>query len=328
MNSTNKTFYPLDYWFSLYGYSYFGDIILAYAITPVWLASLILSIFSILVLLKAPFWGPKFFDYMRLYVANCLILSLMSLTTILAFTRRFFKVANTNEAAFYGCYVFFPAQNSLFLFSSCIEICLVVERNLYLLPARFRRIKLIGFNKFFFILFIICLLANVPSMFLFETAFADVQLDPNTPFRLWYFGVTSFLKSLTGQIFNYLGYILREILPMLLKIIVNSLSIYLVRSYIKKKQNIRATTTTTTADSYMVNFDRKQTYIALVMSSFSLLEHIIYITSYVLYFIVQSELSSIFYFIAVLIIGIKHLIIFFILLAFNNLFRSEVKNCF
>ena len=233
MNSSNETFYPLDFWFSLYGNPYIVDIITAYFITPVWLVSLILSIFSLFILRKAPFLASFFFSYMRLYVANCIILSVLSLKTILAFTRRFFTIANTIEAAFYGIYGFLFVQNSLFLFSSSIEICLVVERNLYLLPRSFRRIKLISINKFFFGLFIICFLVNLPGVLLFEPTFAYIKLDLNTPFRIWYIGFTTFSYSLAGQVFNYLGYLFRDVLPMTLKIVFNSFSVYLVGRYVK-----------------------------------------------------------------------------------------------
>ena len=149
MNSTNETFYSLDYWFTFYGYPYIADLIVAYAITPIWFLSLILSIFSLFILRKAPFFASNFFSYMRLYVANCLILSLLGLATILGATHRFFSITNTYEAVFLTNYVLWFIGNCLILFSSSIEICLIVEKMLYLMSARFKRIKVIKFNLFF-----------------------------------------------------------------------------------------------------------------------------------------------------------------------------------
>ena len=326
MNSSNETFYPLDYWLNLYGYPYFLDLITVYVITPIWFLSFILSIFSLFILFKTPFFASNFFNYMRLYVANCLILSLLSLTSILATTHNFFSITNSFEAVFYSVYIFTMAQNCLFLFSSSIEICLVIERILYLLPRGFKRIKFISFKKFFLVLFFLCILVNLPGVFFFEPAFADIQLNQNTLFRIWYFGLTSFSSSLAGQVIYYLGYLFRDVLPMALKIIFNSLSIYLVGNYVRNKQRIRAATRT--ANSELVSFDRKQTYVALVMNTFSLVEHILYITSYALYFVYIYDLSNIFYIVALLIISIKHFFIFFVLLTFNKLFRIEVFNCF
>ena len=281
MNSTNGTINPsLDYWLSLYGFPFIVDIIVAYFITPIWLLTLILSIFSLFILLKPPFLASYFFSYMRLYAVNCLVLSLIALTTILVFTRRYLSISNTQIAAFYGIYVFFTAQNSLFLFSSTIEICIVVEKVLFMLPRSFRRMKISNLNRFFFILFILCVLVNLPGIFIFETAYVDVQLDPDTKFRIWYYIPTSFSYTLTGQILNYFGYLFRDIIPMILKLIFNSLSICLVGKYFIKKHR----TVSATASSYLVSIDRKQTYIALSMNTFSLLEHSLYIASYISYF--------------------------------------------
>ena len=261
-----------------------------------------------------------------MYVGNCLILSVISTTTIFAASHRFLSITNTYESIFFNIYVHLFTTNSLFLFSSCIEICLVVERILYLVPTRFKRIKLISFKKFFSILFVASLLVNVPGHFIFEPAFADVQLDQNKTFRIWYLGLTPFSNTLIGGISNYFGYIFRDLLPMFLKIVLNSLSVYLVRRYVKNKRKIRAATLEATSE--MVNFDRNQTYVAFLMSSLSLFEHVLYIVSYVLYFINNYYLSTVLFVVAFLFISIKHLLFFFILLFFNNLFRSEVKCCF
>ena len=325
MNSTNETFHTLDHWFSLYGYPYTNDILVGCVMTPAWLLSLLLSIFSLAILLKAPLLASYFFSYIRLYVTNCIILSALSLTTILAFTRRFFSIANTSGVAYYAIYGLF-VLNSLFLFSSCIEICLVAERILYMLPRGFRRIKMINFNQFFFILFIICFFINLPGVFLFEPAFADIKLDPNTPYRIWYIRPTNFSFCLTGRILNYLGYIFRDILPMALKIIFNSLSIYLVGKYFKNKKSVREASTTT--HSHLMNIDHKQTYVALAMNTLSVLEHSLYISSYILYFVLNYDLADLLYALALLFIAVKHLLVFFVLLLFNSMFRVEVKYFF
>ena len=326
MNSSNETFYSLDFWFTFYGYSNTLDLITAYAITPIWFLSLIFSIFSLLILSKPPFLSSKFFRYMRLYVANCLVLSLLC-TTSLATTRRYFNFTNTYESTFYTNYVFISSENILFLFSSSIEVCLVIERIIHLLPTgSIRRLPSINFNKIIFILFFIIILVNLPPIFLFEPAFADVQSDQNTTFRIWYIGLTSFSFSLTGQILNYFVYFFRDILPLLFKIFLNSLLIYLVRKYVKNKQI--TTGLPTIANSNLLNFDRKQTYIALLMNILSLLEHFLYILNYVFFFLLYFELSNLVYIFAVLFIAIKHLLSFFILYILNSLFRNEVNHFF
>ena len=323
MNSSNATFYSLDYWFSLYQFPRTIDIIVTFILTPFWLLSLIFSIFSLFILMKSTFFASNFFNFMRLYVINCLILSVLALTTIFALTRRIFSITNTYEADFYRVYVYFTAHNSLVLYSNSIEICLVVERILYLLPPRYRRIKLISFKKFFFMLFIICIAINIPGIFLFEPASVDVQLDPNTTFRIWYFGAASFSNTLVGVALNYFLFIFRDILTMIFEVVLNSALIFLVGKYVRSKQRIRGATTT--ASVPLVNFDRRQTYVALVMSTLSFLKHIVFIASFVLFYFQFYYLFAFFYALALLFIAVKHFLFFFIILAFNSLFRNQVK---
>ena len=320
MNSTNAS---LDYWFGLYGYAYITDIITAYLITPAWLVSLLFSILSLFILLKTPFLPSSFFRYMRLYVANCLILSAVSTTTIISLTRRITSITNTYEAVFYAIYVHWFITNSLNLFGNCIEICLVVERSLYILPKSFHRIKLLSFKKFFFILFLACSLVNTSGLVLFHPACADIQMDENKLFRIWYFSPASFSYTRTGRIVNYLGYLFREILPMVLNLVLNSISICLVRRYVENKNRIVRTATESTA-----SFDQRLTYISVVMSTLSLLEHVVNVASYVLFFIKKYGQSTKFIGFALLVIAVKHSLVFFILLFFNGLFRNEVKKIF
>ena len=326
MNSSNETFYPIDFWFSLYGFPHVQDIIIVYIITPFWVTALILSSFSFFVMLKAPFFHSSFFKYMRLYVLSNSLLSLLSTTSFIQLTRHIFSFTNTEAATFYGNYVFAYAQSSLFSFSSLIEICLAAERILGLLPRRFKKIKILGFNKFFSISFIACVLVNITAVLLFEPAYADIQLENNAVFRLWYYGITSLSSTSTGAFLSYFGYVFRDILPMIAKIVLNTLLVYLIRSYVKRKQRI--STTANASNAHLASIDQRQTYISLIMSTFSLLEHILYITSFIQYFFNDYDVANFIYTFAAFSIAVKLVFNFFILLIFNNLFRNEVRNIF
>jgi hypothetical protein len=63
-------------------------------------------------------------------------------------------------------------------------------------------------------------------------AYLDVQLSEKTWYRVWYFGFTSFSSTLAGGIF--LVFIIRDVLPLASKIVLNSLIVYLMKNYKKK----------------------------------------------------------------------------------------------
>ena len=71
--------------------------------------------------------------------------------------------------------------------------------------------------------------------------------------------------------------------------------------------------------------DRNQTYIAIIMCVFSLIEHLFYTLSYMMYFLKHFSLANIFYFLALVSICLKYIANFFLLYKFNDLFRSELK---
>ena len=146
----------------------------------------------------------------------------------------------------------------------------------------------------------LCNLINITGIFLLEPVFSDVP------------------------ILNYFGYLFRDVLPMVLKIILNSILVYLVRKHVKNK--VKVMPSTAVANSSLVIFDRKQTYVALEMSTFSLPEHMLYITSNVLYFLNDFYMGTVVIGFVILFIAVKHLLSF--LLLFNKIFRNEVKTFF
>ena len=70
---------------------------------------------------------------------------------------------------------------------------------------------------------------------------------------------------------------------------------------------------------------KNQTYISLIMCIFSILEHLFYIFSYILYFLNEYSDSNIFFYVATLFITNKHLFNILILYKFNSLFKSELQ---
>ena len=142
-----------------------------------------------------------------------------------------------------------------------------------------------------------------------EPAYADVQLNQEIWHRIWYYGVSSFTSSLVGNILNYAGYAFRDGVPLILKLTLNSLMVYLVKNYAKKleaeklefterishlidtRQNAVVQTNT---NNFVSKTDRNQTYIACIMRLFSLFEHSFYTLGYALYFVNIFDLSSYF----------------------------------
>ena len=70
MNSTNETYYSLDYWFDTFGYPKNIDIVSTYIVLPTGLISFALNMLTFLVLRKECFSKSLFFSNMKLYILN------------------------------------------------------------------------------------------------------------------------------------------------------------------------------------------------------------------------------------------------------------------
>ena len=333
MNSSNETYYPLDFWFEALGFPKNLEILTVYIIAPLGIMSFLLNLLTFMVLCKKCFLGSIFFSYMKLYIFSGTILSLISSTFFILVTQRLFRFSNTYEAVAYSLYFFSSVQPMFFLYCCFLEICIVIERSFYFLPKRFRKFQNIDFNTFNLILFLFCVILHIPILFLFFPDHMDVQLDNSTSYRIWYIGVADFSNTLPGKLFTYSQYMITGAIPLIVKIILNSILVYLVKSYVNKlkrdklanAQKVFNLSNDIQNGNFISKTDRNQTFISIIMCVFSIFEHIFYIVSYILYFLNEYSDSNIYFCIATLFIIVKHLFNILILYKFNSLFKSELK---
>ena len=93
----------------------------------------------------------------------------------------------------------------------------------------------------------------------------------------------------------------------------------------KNQSQINLSTKRTIHYAFISKTERNQTYTAIIMSLFSLLEHSFYLLGYSLYFFRFFELYLYFVYGAILFYLLKLIGNFLILYFFNILFRNEIK---
>ena len=151
--------------------------------------------------------------------------------------------------------------------------------------------------------------------------------------------LTPFSSTTGGKVLAYAMYFIRDIITLLIKIILNTISVILVRKYLTKlkkekltladkmssSNELQNTAIQTTKETYISKTERNQTFVALIMCTFSLFEHALYIPSYVLYNMSYNDLAAVFYFMVLASLTLKQVANFFVLYKFNSSFRSELK---
>ena len=234
-SSSNQTFNDLSYWLDLLGLSFSLEALTVYSLLPLCLISVVLNSISFWILNKKEFMLGTFFSYLRIYVLNSSAFSLILITAPLFSSKRILTFSNSYTTSFYGCYIFSVLMATLYLFSSLLEILIVVERMSYFLPNRFKKIDKMGAKKFCFVLLALSLLVNSPMFFVtYPKLVYLIKLDQNTTYPLFYWNLTRFSFTIEGSVILSLMGFVRDVLTLVVKIVFNGISAHLVRDYIKR----------------------------------------------------------------------------------------------
>ena len=347
MNTTNnqtKTYFSLDYWLGQFGSYLIFDYLYTYLITGLSIIAFGFNSISLLILQKSTFPSTGFYRFMRVYTLNGIILSLVLSTTFVTASSRLFKFFISYEATFYSVYFYTPLLSAFYLNSSLLEIYLVVERMLFFLPQRYKIFKIVRMKKLGLSLLIASVLIILPNYFIYFPGYFDVPLDENTVYRIHFIHLTPFSATTVGKALAFIMYFIRDMLTLIAKLVLNTILVIHVRKYLLKlkmdKLNFALRISTSalhinnidlSKQSYINRTDRNQTYIALIMSLYSLLEHAFYIPSYVVFAILPlyaKSVAPILYFLCILALAFKHATNFFVFYKFNYLFRTEVNKTF
>ena len=308
---------------------------------PLSLIAVGLNALVFMVLKGKEFKTKTFFSYFQFNVINSILLSLVITTSFFCFTKNVFEFTNSYAANFYYCYIYTPLLSTFYINNSLLEILIVVERCLYFMPSRLK--KLIDYKKLGVLVLLISFFVSLPLFFLIYPEYQDFKIGMNKTFRFHFCQMTNFSMSLAGKIVTCLMYFFRDILPLVFKLALNMISVFFIRNYQKilkqeklafalkltnpsivQTENVRKTKCTN-EEHYISKRDRNQTYIAIIVSVLSLFKHLFYITAYILISFQLFDLFSIFFFLALVFITLKHISNFFILYKFSYLFRTEFK---
>lgn len=311
---------------------------------PLGLISFALNFISYKILQKKEFKARPFYIYMRIYALNNIAESVLIMTSFSYLTKEIFQFSNSYAAIFYGCYIHVIFTSTLYLNSNLLEICILIGRILFFLPVSYIKYRFAKIKKLCLILLSISFLISLPFFFLMYPAYIDVRTGQSFQTKRMYFAnFTPFAKSIGGQLQIYIIYIVRDVMTLIIKILLNSYSVFLVKNYLKNlkieklefalKISLMTIDTNKRTDSvknhesciYISKTDRNQTYIAIIMCIFSLIEHLFYTLSYMMYFLKHISLANSFYYLALVSICLKYITNFFLLYKFNYLFRSQLK---
>jgi hypothetical protein len=154
---------------------------------------------------------------------------------------------------------------------------------------------------------------------------------------------------LPGMTINSLVYLFRDIILFIVQIVLNIMTIYLLRQHLKNKKNILKKKSLIKKEKsdlpqrkesrsivikhskkkpFITQVDKNTTIMVVIMASVTAMEHIFLLLMIYSVTINESNTSYLIATIACIFISIKHFSNFFLYFSFNKIFRSELKHKF
>jgi hypothetical protein len=239
------------------------------SLLPICLIGLLLNILTLLILRGESFRLP-IFSYLRVYAIKSGVICILLSTLFLANTRRFFTFTNSQWTMIYSAQIQIPVAKTLFFYESCLDILLSFDRAV-MFSSGFHFYKKIKPNLICLILFVISCIISCPFWIIF-TARSDVlKLNETEVYKLYSIDVTKW----TSNLLLYIVFSIVDFLPFLAEIPLNIIVIVLLKRYLKRKLNVRNSSSTrlavlTQEEIRTKKMELKVTFLVVIMSFFSI----------------------------------------------------------
>ena len=310
----------------LFGNYLIAEYFFIYGISPVSLLALILNIISLITFKKRQFANKPIFNYIRYYLHTSIILCFIFLVSIFFVTPISFNFANTYEARFVYIRLSFPIFSVIYFYNCFLDLFISIERASQFVP------KLNFINKYSQIkislgLFLTSVLLNASYCLVYTPAVYEIPLDAKTSLKIIYTDLSSYGRTLLGEINILIVYALRDIITLLIGLGFNITTIVLLRRFVQKKKILNAVGEHSVKDVKHVSLN--VTYMVITMSLLASLEHFLFLLTYLYFYLTNNNnlVCAILNQISLSFILFKQLANFFIFLIFNKIFRFEFLNC-
>ena len=238
MNSTNnssESYFSKEHWYALFGSTPLLNAIFLYLVTPFAILGVFANILSFYILGSEKLKTIPLYSYLRVYSINSLFICLMESIFFIPNTYGRLSISNSYGSVFYISYFHVGLQNTLVLFGSFMDICISLDRIVVFYPKVRSKLLNLSHYKISLVLFLISAAICSQYFFIFNPSCMDVKLNETETLRLFMWKNTEFSLSLAGEILNYTNYFIRDILIFLVEIVLNVVSVCILKKHLNKK---------------------------------------------------------------------------------------------
>jgi hypothetical protein len=337
------------------GYAFYLDYLWLYLNLPVNAIGVVFNLAALIVLQNREF-EMRLYDYMRVYCANSFVENLISMLTFTANTPFILHWTNSQAAFTFFLYVNAAITNLCYFYGTALDILILLDRIGTFRNYVTKWIKLSPY-KTSLIAFICCLAIDFPYFFVYEPHSLTANLNATFVQTIWYVGNTVFAKGEAGTIITFVMYAVRDILLLPVEIVLNILSVYLLKEYIANRakllgvgnaaaggtvvtnlaqpQHLTAAPRTadnakraqsvvqTTSQERVSKPDLRLSIMVVIMCFLSILEHVFQILCVACPYFGSDAITFFTYiYLNYLMTDFKHAVNFFLFFIFNNKFRA------
>ena len=330
--------------YSKHGNFLYIDYLVIFIMTPASVIGFFLNIINFAIFLNKEF-KTQLYDYLRIYCVNSAIVNFFSSFNVMYASKRFSALSNTYFVSFFACYIFGVLMPTANFIGSVLDLIISFDRILIFKP----KYDLTNFKPkiIFMFVWIFCIIVNSPFYFMHYPENVVLSLNNITIINVYFISGTQFSETIIGKVLTFVIYSIRDVATLLTEIILNIISIILLKKHLNQKSQCRSSksiqshTITNHKQFLSLDFnaniilnqriskiskpDIRATIMVVVLSIISAIVSILLLGVMVSRYNVKDGRSFL-YFLGLCGISIKHGMNFFIFYLFNNNFKQNFTN--
>jgi hypothetical protein len=239
------------------------DSLYVYMNTPFGFLAFILNVLSFITLRKINFKSKNLKIYLLAYSICLLTPSFFTMFSLFSHAPRYINFSFNYFIGIYRCKLIYWISPSFYFFIRNIDCLILLERISYFVP-KLKQISSHNAYNVCFVIFFLSFIINLPYYFYLnirnESEFYQVLNDTKKLSSFTYCTRETFFFTSYGKLILYFVTIIRDIITLLIELILNFLSIFLFKKYIKEKLamlticDITSLGITNTNNKALVNF--------------------------------------------------------------------------
>jgi hypothetical protein len=250
LNSSNFTnsysYISYEDWLTILGSTIEVDILVFFFLPILSLIGFILNIISLRLLYYNQFRIIKLYSYLKLYLINSSLVTLVGIGNFLH-SKRFIDF-NSYFSSFYITYIYIYLSNMGYFYGCMLDIMLILEQ-IFILKNKVNILNKYSAYVYSGVLFVICLVINMPFFFAFVPASLTVDLSSTLNYTFYYVNYSYFATTQIGSIILLIVYVLRDITTLILQAVCSIWLIIDLKKYLAKKSTLVKKRVTIVIDS-------------------------------------------------------------------------------